>query len=651
MATYVFVVLFSVILGTLGTIRPCHAATLQTTRSFRVCGNSDPEIPRFSIPVCPSSHAYTRATVSVDIGGSGGSANISMVGTTTNRTRPGSESTICEGPFCVPVTNTRVQWTFLNARAQWSLNPLGYAIPFSYMVMNTTVPINGSRCFYDHVPDLFTSADPLCDFGPSPSGCTSDTDCTAYAITPAVDHTTFGSPQCPELCCYIGDPLNATDANSYQVAMTTPMCQLYQVVGPPMLNATINVHVRNAHYNRFMNITGGIDDRVYGFQNDLRGFMRLTAANPSTFNLPVNIAQGYFAVCDTPDLDVYGSSDSLSDPPTCATDIGSRWFYIPPAKTGVYGLGAHQYGESTFDVLQDMATLGCSNESIFDLVVPGMVPNTNPFDPTSDYENPSPCTILGMINDGDPRSVYWLPPGFGSSDWQIDGAIVSVDIDTVNKYIEDAFIVDIDIPTLIMPYDDPISPGYVDESLSRCYTTGVNVNDTSLIPGFLSPMICNPPVTGSQTAQDQTYTVTYQCDPAVMLARTSDTIVVKNNQCKSTLVDYNISTDDINHANKVCNIVLSPGLDDPYPVQCAFGTTIPTGNGSCSLFAFGCNFNGENGGAWYRCIPFWIILAVVLAAVGLIIWYAVKKSDEVKLKPIVHGELNNVNNGPLRTVQ
>ncbi len=635
----------------LGLIVMIDAAALQSTRSFRTCGNSDPETPRFSLSMCPSSHSYTRATVSVDIGGAGGAANISMVGTTANRTRPGPESDACEGPFCVPVRRTLVEWSFLGARAQWSLNPLGIAIPFSYMMRNETVLLNDTRCQYDQVPDFDTGTDPLCGFGPDPESCSDDIDCYSYEIAPTADHSTFGNPKCPELCCFIGNETNATEAVAYRVAITTPMCQLYQAVGPPMLNATIRVRVHNSSYNRLMNITGGIDQRVYGFQNDVRGFMRLTAANPSQFNLPVNIAQGYFVVCDSADLEVYGSTDSLGDPPTCATDLGSRWFYIPPGKTAVYGLGAHQYGESPFDVLQDMATLGCANETDFESQVPGIKPNANPFDPTSDFESPSPCTVLAMITTGDPRSIYWLPPDYGTKDWQIDGAIVSVDIGIGNKFIEDAFIADIDIPTLIMPYSDEISPGYVDESLSRCYTNGVNEDDTSLIPGFLSPMICNPPVSGSATAQDQTYTVNYQCDPAVILARTSDTIVVRNNQCKSTNVAYNISTSDINSASRVCNINLVPGLTDPYPVQCVFGRVVPTPAGSCSVFSFGCNFKGENGGAWYRCIPFWILLAVVLAAIGVIIWAAVTKTEKARMQERIGAELSRVNNGPIRSAQ
>jgi hypothetical protein len=350
-------------------------------------------------------------------------------------------------------------------------------------------------------------------------------------------------------------------------------------------------------------------------------------------------------VCDGDDGSVYGSGTTLDDPPTCDAGVGARWFYIPPGKTGVYGLGAHQYGESAFDVLQDMATAGCANESDFTTLVPGQRPNLNPDDPTSDYESPSPCTVLGMIVASDPRASYWLPPGYATRDWRVEGGIASVDVNVGSKMVRDAFIVDVDIPTLIMSYGDEISPGYVDDDLSRCYTNGVNVNDTSLIPGFLSPMVCNPPVGTGGIAQDQTYTLQYDCDPAVKLARTSDTLVVRNNQCKSTNVAYNISTSAINSASRVCNIVLSPALEDPYPVMCQFGVVVPTGDKSCSIWSFGCNFKGKNGGAVYRCVPFWIILAVVLGVVAVLIWYGVTKGQKEEAKQRVGAELANVNDG------
>lgn len=622
-----------------------HAATLQSTRSHQTCGASDPEIPRFSMGICPSSHSYTRLTVSVDVGAVG-TANVSFVGTSSNRTRPGAESMTCEGPFCVPVPNTKITWSFVGARAQWSLAPLGYAIPYSYTLLNITTDANASECLYTHVPDQLCVNTSTCIVG-TPEECTSDTDCAPYAYAPPpIDDGSglcpIGTPLCYTLCCPI---VNTTDAVVYQVATSTPLCRLYQPIGPPFFAATINVRVQNSAYNRVVNISGGIGERVYGFQNDLRGFMRLTIANPSTFNVPQTIGQGYVAICDSGDGEVYDSTTTLSDPPGCGDDLGDRWFYIPPGKTGVYGLGARQYGESAFDVLQDIVTSGCVNATD---AIPGLRPNTNPNDPTSDYESPSPCTVLGMIDSGDPRSMYWLPPQYDTRDWRIQEGIMSVDLHVGGRVVPDAFTVDVDIPTLIMPYAADISPGYVDVPLSRCFTNGVNAGDPDLIPGFLSPIVCNPPVGTGATAQDQTYTLTYSCDPAVHLARTSDTVVVRNNQCVSTNVAYNISLDDINGADRVCNINLSPALSDPYAVLCQFGAVVSTASPHCSLWEFGCNFGGENGGAWYRCIPFWIILAATLTGIGLIVWLAVSHSQKKEQEQRIKADLRTLNDGVSR---
>ena len=633
-----------------------NGASLQSTRSYRACGSSDPETPRFGLGLCPSDHAYTRATVSVDVGNVG-TVNISIVGTDTNRTRPGNESTACLGPFCIVVPNTRLTWSFLGARAQWSLNPVGFSIPYSYVVKNVTALLDGPGCTFEGVPDQLCATNATCDFGP-PGDCSDDPACNGYGIaTGDVDDGAgmcgIGAPLCYELCCSTGNTTNVTETTIYQAAMTLPMCQVYQAVGPPMFSSTINARVQNAAYNRNVNITGGIGQRVYGYQNDLRGFMRMTMATPSIFNLPTTISQGYFVVCDSLAGNVFNSTTTLADPPTCDTGLGMRWFYIPPGKTLAYGLGAHQYGESPLDVLQDMATLGCDNQTEFDLVVPGMRPNLNPNDPTSDYESPSPCTVLSMIDTGDPRSTYWLPPNYDTRDWQIANGILSVNVNVGSKKIADAFIVDVDIPTLIMPYEEEISPGYVDETLSRCYLNGKNEDDPSLIPGFLSPMICNPPVVGSTPAREQTYTVVYDCDPAVKLARPSDTVTMSNNQCKATNVAYNISASAINSAERVCNIVLTPGLTDPYPVQCHFGAVVPTPAKHCSVWSFGCNFKGENGGAWYRCIPFWIILAVVAAGVALLIWYLVAKDKTEKANARLNEEVRSTNDGrnEIRRVQ
>jgi hypothetical protein len=607
------------------------ASTLESTRSYQICGAADPEIPSFPSILCPSNNSYTRTTLSVDIGGPAGFAEIRNVGYDGNRTRPGAESTTCDGPFCIPVTYTTIQWSFARASAQWSLNPMGFAIPYDYVIQNTTQDYNGTRCRFDQVPNQLCVSNQTCNVTDL-EVCAA---CESYGIQPVLlddgsGQCGIGEPLCYEMCCANA---NLTAANSYQIGRVNPQCQVFQAIGPPIFSSTLNVRVQTADFDETLKIEGGLGERIFGFENDLRGFMRETTANPSLFEIPNSVTHGYFVFCDSIDGNVYNSTSSASIPLLCGPYPGDRWFYIPPSKTAVYGLGAHQYGESDFDVLQDLANLGCANESIFELSIPGHIPNTNPFDPTSDFESPSPCTIFTMFADDDARASYWLPPGFGDPGihWSIDGCVVTVNVAVGSKYVPDAFLIDVDIPTSIMAYGPIESPGYVDEDLSRCYTSGTNAQDPDLIPGFLAPMICNPPVANPSLARDQTYTVQYDCDPAVELERSSDTIVVSNNQCRSTLVEYNISVSKINTAKRFCNIYVNPGLKNPYPVMCQYGFVVPTPAGSCSVFSFGCNFRGEDDGAWYRCIPFWILLAVVLGVLGVLIWYGVTKSEREKL--------------------
>jgi hypothetical protein len=404
--------------------------------------------------------------------------------------------------------------------------------------------------------------------------------------------------------------------------------------------------VHNGTATKEMHITGGIDENLQGFQDGLRGYIRRTIANPSVYGVHISVRQGYFVLCDSVDGDVWASSATASGTPDCADSLGEKWFYIPPTKTAVYGVGAHQYGQDVFGVLQDLATVGCDNQTLFAESIPGHIPNTDPNDPTSDYYNPSPCKILGMIASSSPYAKYWLPPGHGTTTtWQIKGNILSADVSMASQMVDAAYLIDVDIPTNTMPYLDTISPGYVDDSLSRCYTYKPDDATPTVVPGFLAPMVCNPAVENPSDGRPQTYTLHYTCDPSVILARTTDTLTMSNGQCKATSVPYNISIDKINGADRACTVTVDPGLDNPYDVQCFFGAVIQPSSSSCSVIEFTCNFHGTDGGAWYRCIWLWIILGVVLLGTALLIWYSVRKSEKDRVRNSRKGTLDKYKMG------
>lgn len=614
-----------------------HCGGLQETESYRSC-TGDPESPSFLSTNCPDSGAYTRAVLNVDIGRETYS-EIRFVsyppGNDGNATRDGRNSSQCPVGPCTEVPLTTLRYNFAGARAEWSLVPAGFSLPWSYglhAANNTGV----GRCSLTGVTERYCSANSTCDLPATPINCTASPTCVDYGdILPSLDDVGatcgFAAPVCYELCC--------GNFTAYQVRRTEPQCRVFQAVGPPLFRAKVDVRVANENFDKTLRIAGGIGDRILGTVEsgsdlELRGYMRKTVANPSVFDVPTSVSRGLFVFCDDTDGVAWNSGRTARNPPTCMMgDVApfGRWYYIPPQKAAVYGVGSRQYGQDELGVLQDLAAEGCNATSNFTELVPGHTPNTNPGDPTSDFVRPSPCTVLGMIVGGDPRAQYWLPPGYGASgvNWRVDGSVLSVAVDTDGIVFPNAFQIDVDIPTETMGYRDTVTPGFVDEDVSACFTTGRVPNNTDVAEGFLAPVVCNPDADDPQNTQ--LYALRYQCASAVTLERQTDTITLAGGVCSELEVPLTIPVASINSASKVCNVFLDPAGDAarpvPFHVQCAFGHVLGGSSSGCSVWEFGCNFRGESGGAWYRCVPFWIIFAVVLGAIAVLIWFAVTRSQ------------------------
>lgn len=591
---YYFILLFLPFVG---------AGGLVQTEAYRSC-SAENELPLFPLYRCPNDDSYTRFTVRTDIGPQTKS-NALFLGIPQNATRGPADSIACPDQICTVIQNITIFTQLLAARAQWPLLPTGLHMPYKY-ILNVVNASNDTQ----HVPTQFCGANDLCDAPSSPDPC----NCTDYGTVPAtIDEVGYTCPFADNLCYEL-----SCDSNAYRIQRLLPMCRVYQPAGPPLITTNISVTVSVSGVLLSFVVSGGLNERILGTYSNsgglmLRAFMRKTAADPRLLGTPRHFSRGFVVVCDDENGTSFNSTHTLQDPPGCGTGPGERWFYVSPDRTALYGWGAGQYGQDAYSVLQDLSDAGCDASPNFTAILDRI---------------PSPCDIIGDMDDS------YLPPLYNAGGWNITGDTVSYDLDLSGITVSDAFEIDIDVPTFVLEYEGTVSPGYIDDSTSACYTAGSFENKPTIVPGQLRPVVCNPLTDDPPT--NQTYQLSYNCDPAVVLERTTDTVTVPNGACDVLVVDYNISESSINDANRICNVFLVPSGDgtrtDPYPISCQFGYALPGSDDDCSVWGFKCNFEGKSNGAWYRCVPFWIILAAALAGIAVLIWVAVTRSQKEKYK-------------------